>query len=205
VLARPHFVHLGRIADRLDLEALIAKVADQQIPQTDVVIDDEKAVMSVVHWAKDKRTFAAGMRAMVTSFFSGEGGNKLLQSLQKSRALTWRSDATIRSLKRRRLQMLVRRRILHLMFTLAASIGFAGAVHAQLPPDQRRQMRQEMREQWQQAPPEDRQRLRDERRERWQQMPQEDRQRMRDEMRGRRDEFGGQGMRYGGGFRGGRP
>lgn len=91
------------------------------------------------------------------------------------------------------------------MFTLAALIGFAGAVHAQLPPDQRRQMRQEMREQWQQLPPEDRQRLREERRERWQQMPQEDRQRLRDEMRGRRDEFGGQGMRHGGGFRGGRP
>ena len=101
--------------------------------------------------------------------------------------------------------MLVRRRMLHLLFALAASIGFAGAVHAQLPPDQRRQMRQEMREQWQQLPPEDRQRLREERRERWQQMPQEDRQRMRDEMRGRRDEFGGQGMRHGGGFRGGRP
>jgi hypothetical protein len=80
---------------------------------------------------------------------------------------------------------------------------------AQLPPDQRRLMRQEMREHWQQMPPEDRQRLRDERRQRWQQMPPEDRQRLREEMRGRRDDFGGgygPGPRGpGGGYRGGRP
>jgi predicted phage gp36 major capsid-like protein len=96
-------------------------------------------------------------------------------------------------------------RFVRVMFVLMAFFVGAGQVQAQLPPDQRRQMRQEMREQWQQMPQEDRQRFRDERRERWQQMPQEDRQRMRDEMRGRRDEGGGQGMRQGGGFRGGRP
>jgi predicted phage gp36 major capsid-like protein len=96
-------------------------------------------------------------------------------------------------------------KLVRVVFVLTAFFVGAGQVQAQLPPEQRRQMRQEMREQWQQMPQEDRQRFRDERRERWQQMPQEDRQRMRDEMRGRRDEGGGQGGRQGGGFRGGRP
>jgi hypothetical protein len=100
-------------------------------------------------------------------------------------------------------------------------VGAVPLVVAQLPPDQRRQMRQEMREHWQQIqPPEDRLRLRDERRERWQQMPPQDRQRwqqmspeerqrLREEMRGRRDGAGsgyGPGPRGpGGGYRGGRP
>jgi len=79
--------------------------------------------------------------------------------------------------------MFVWRRMVRLLLVLTAWLAAAGAVHAQMPPDQRRQMRQEMREQWRQTPQEDRQRMRDEPRERWQ-MPQEDRQRMRDEMRG---------------------
>lgn len=52
-----------------------------------------------------------------------------------------------------------------------------------MEPEQRRMMRDEMREHWRQMPPEDRQRLREDRRERWQQMPPEDRQRLREEMR----------------------
>ncbi len=79
-------------------------------------------------------------------------------------------------------------------------------LRVQLPPDQRRQMRQEMRDQWLRNPQDDRARWRDDRQGRWQQMPQEDRQRMRDEMRGRRDDFGGQGRGReggGGGQRGG--
>ncbi len=79
--------------------------------------------------------------------------------------------------------MFVWRRMARLLLVLTAFSAAAGVVHAQMPPDQRRQMRQEMREQWRQAPQEDRQRMRDERRGQWQ-MPQEDRQRMRDEMRG---------------------
>ena len=79
--------------------------------------------------------------------------------------------------------MLIWRRIVRLLLVLTAWSVVAGLAHAQIPPDQRRQMRQEMREQWRQAPQEDRQRMRDERRGQWQ-MPQEDRQRMRDEMRG---------------------
>lgn len=80
-------------------------------------------------------------------------------------------------------KMFVRRKVVHLLLVLTAFSAAAGVVHAQMPPDQRRQMRQEMRDQWRQAPQDDRQRMRDERRGQWQ-MPQEDRQRMRDEMRG---------------------
>ena len=54
-----------------------------------------------------------------------------------------------------------------------------------VPPDQRQQMRQQMREHWQQMPPERREERRHEARERWQQMPQEERQRIREEMRER--------------------
>jgi predicted phage gp36 major capsid-like protein len=70
-----------------------------------------------------------------------------------------------------------------LLLVLTTWSVVAGAVHAQMPPEERRQMRQEMREQWRQMPQEDRQRMRDEHRGQWQ-MPPEDRQRMRDEMRG---------------------
>ena len=54
-----------------------------------------------------------------------------------------------------------------------------------VPPDQREQMRQQMREHWQQMPPEQREERRQAARERWQQMPQEERQRIREEMRER--------------------
>ena len=75
------------------------------------------------------------------------------------------------------------RRMVRLLLVLTAWSVVAAMAHAQMPPDQRRQMRQEMRDQWRQTPQGDRQRMRDERRGQWQ-MPQEDRQRMRDEMRG---------------------
>jgi len=86
---------------------------------------------------------------------------------------------------------------LRLLLVLAALSGLAGRAQAQLAPDERRQMRQEMRQHWQQLPPEDRQRLRQEhqeRRENFQQMPAEDRSRLRDELRGRRD--GGEGPNF---------
>ena len=68
-----------------------------------------------------------------------------------------------------------------------------------LPPEQRRQMRQQMREYWQQLPPEERR----ERRESFRQMPPEDRSRMRDELRERRNAWDGGGHEHhGGGFRG---
>ena len=93
--------------------------------------------------------------------------------------------------------MFVWRKMAHLLLVLIAFSAGTASVHAQMPPDQRRQMRQEMREQWRQMPQEDRQRMRDEHRGQWQ-MPQEDRQRMRDEMRGH------SASPPGGGGRGGR-
>lgn len=75
-----------------------------------------------------------------------------------------------------------------------------------LPPEQRQQMREQMREHWQQLPSEERQaqreRFREERRERreaHQLLPPEDRSRMRDELRGWRNGEGerGFGRRHG--------
>lgn len=70
-----------------------------------------------------------------------------------------------------------------------------------LPPEQRQQMRQQMREHWQQMPPEQRDARRQEFRERWQQMPSDERQRLREEMREQRgggydDRRGGRGYRW---------
>lgn len=84
------------------------------------------------------------------------------------------------------------------IFLLAlALLGQAGAAMAQydpMPLDQRREMRRQMREHWQQMPDDQRgayrERFREERMERRDnraQMPPEDRQRMREEMRSRRD------------------
>ena len=75
-----------------------------------------------------------------------------------------------------------------------------------MPPDQRREMRQQMRDHWQQLPQDERQAFREQRRERretYQQMPQEDRSRMRDELRGRRDGWDGGGRgQHGDGYGG---
>ena len=95
--------------------------------------------------------------------------------------------------------------LLRFFLVLAASVGLAGQAQAQLPPDERRQLRQEMRDHWQQLPPEERQRFRQERqdgRESFQQMPAEDRSRLRDELRGQRDgRWAGPGGEYRGGGR----
>ncbi len=87
-----------------------------------------------------------------------------------------------------------------LLFSLLLALNLVGSVGSvawaqggwrDLPPDERRQMRQQMRDHWQQMPPEQRQLIREERRERrerheaFQQMPPEDRYRLREEMRGR--------------------
>lgn len=66
-----------------------------------------------------------------------------------------------------------------------AEPGLLLAQWSSLPPEQRQQMRQQMREHWQQMPPEQRDERRQEFRERWQQVPSEERQRIREEMRER--------------------
>lgn len=80
------------------------------------------------------------------------------------------------------------KRRLVLSLLLLSLYGAAGASWAQgywrdLPPEERRQMRQQMREHWQQ----DREVRRDEGRQRWQDVPPEDRRRMREEIREQRD------------------
>ena len=79
------------------------------------------------------------------------------------------------------------KRRLVLSLLLLSLLGSAGGVWAQgnwreLPPDERRQMRQQMREHWQQ----DREIRRDEAAPRWRDVPPEDRRRLRDEMREQR-------------------
>lgn len=72
------------------------------------------------------------------------------------------------------------------------------AVYAQwtgLPPEQRQQMRQQMRQHWQQMPPEQREIRRQEYRDRWQQVPWDERQRIREEIREQRGGYGGRGHR----------
>lgn len=116
--------------------------------------------------------------------------------------------------------MIFWRKTLQLVLLCGAWIGLGGAAHAavagdavmqlaqagpqfgQLPPEQRRQLRQQMREHWQQMPQDERQEQRphfhaerQERREGFQAMPAEDRNRMRQELRGRREGWddGGRG------------
>ena len=77
-----------------------------------------------------------------------------------------------------------------LLLVLLAGLAAAGGASAQphwrdLPPDERRQMRQQMREHWQQ----EREFRRDDDRPRWHQMEPEDRRRLRDEMRERRGQW----------------
>ncbi len=92
-----------------------------------------------------------------------------------------------------KVSMFSRLDLLRGLLALAVFAALAGNASAQLGPGERRQIRQEMREHWQQTPQEDRQRFRQEREERrdgFQQMPPEDRSRLRDELRGQRDAGG---------------
>ncbi|MBP5987181.1 MAG: hypothetical protein KA538_08335 [Azonexus sp.] len=79
------------------------------------------------------------------------------------------------------------KRRLAIVLLFLSLLGSAGGAWAQaywrdLPPDERRQLRQQMREHWQQ----EREIRRDEGAPRWRDVPQEDRRRLRDEMREQR-------------------
>lgn len=81
----------------------------------------------------------------------------------------------------------MKRRLLLSLLLLLSLSGSVGSVWAQarwrdLPPDERRQMRQQMREHWQQ----EREIRRDDGPRRWNEVPPEDRRRMREEMREQR-------------------
>ena len=77
-----------------------------------------------------------------------------------------------------------RRIALFLLLSLLAPVGGAWAqgYWRDLPPDERRQLRQQMREHWQQ----ERELRRDEGAPRWRDVPLEDRRRLRDDMREQR-------------------
>lgn len=89
--------------------------------------------------------------------------------------------------------------VLRQLIALAMLAVLTGNAQAQLAPDDRRQLRREMREHWQQLPPDERQRYRQERQERrdhFQQMPAEDRNRLREELRGRREAGDGRNFEH---------
>ena len=75
MLAGAQFVHLLAVGCRLDLEALFAEVAGEQIAQAGVVIDDQNVVVLFVHASKDKGLSARATRQMVTSFVPARPGN----------------------------------------------------------------------------------------------------------------------------------
>lgn len=90
----------------------------------------------------------------------------------------------------------MKRRLAPALVLLFCLFGMAGNTWAEsarrdLPPDERRQMRQQMRQHWQQ----DREVRREEGGRRWQEVPPEDRRRlredMREELREQRDSQGG--------------
>lgn len=95
----------------------------------------------------------------------------------------------------------MKRRLVPAIVLLLSLLGSTGSVWAQaswrdLPPEERREMRQQMREHWQR----DRQFRREDGGRRWQDVPPEDRRRLRDDMRqqGRdKDNHEGRGGRGG--------
>ena len=89
-----------------------------------------------------------------------------------------------------------------LLLSLLGSVGgaWAQAHWRDLPPEERRHMRQQMREHWQQ----ERELRREEAPPRWRDLPMEDRRRLRDEMREQRGLPEHHDFRGGGGRGGGR-
>jgi hypothetical protein len=142
---------------------------------------------------------------MVTRIKFGRAGNSLLQSHGRAQPSRGRKRAELQHpANPAKLESLMsfRRNSSSLCFLLLTNFGWATGVQAEplscsgcfelaqldpLPPEQRRQMRQQMREHWLQLPPEERR----ERREAFQQMAPEDRLRVREELRGHREQWEG--------------
>ena len=72
---------------------------------------------------------------------------------------------------------------------------------ASLSPEERQQMRSQIRDHWRNMPPEERQKRREEMHERWQQMSPEERQQIRETIRERRGDDGPPAGGYGPGHR----
>lgn len=93
----------------------------------------------------------------------------------------------------------MKRRHLPFLLLLLVSGAYAQGYWRDVPPEDRREMRQQMREYWRQ----EREIRRDDGTPRWREMPVEDRQRLRDEIRDTRG-WGDQPGNRGAGGRGGR-
>ncbi len=121
---------------------------------------------------------------MVTSFCTARPGNIFLH-LGRLAVLAWGDNGAVLSSARYNSYM---KRLFASSLLFLSLLGPVGGVSAQqgywrdLPPDERRQMRQQMREHWQQ----EREIRRDEPPPRWRDIPPEDRRRLRDDMREQR-------------------
>ncbi len=119
---------------------------------------------------------------MVTSFCMGRRGNIFLH-LELLAAACWTDNDAVQNTD----FTFAMKRIAACSLLLLSLLGSVGGVWAQtswrdLPPEERRQMRQQMREHWQQ----EREIRRDEPPLRWRDIPMEDRRRLRDDMREQR-------------------
>lgn len=81
------------------------------------------------------------------------------------------------------------RLLLILLLALPAGQVVAGNRHGDLPPDDRRELRRQMREHWLQENVDRRYQANDNQPVRWRELPPEERQRLRDEMRRQHDSY----------------
>lgn len=121
------------------------------------------------------------LRRIVRIFYRKLEGNIFLHLARQGKS--WPIDNDCHHHSPRCARLMKPRLVLSIL--LLSLSGLAGNTLAQgywgdLPPEERRQMRQQMREHWQQ---DDRASRRDEGRHRWQEVPAEDRRRLREEMR----------------------
>ena len=137
-------------------------------------------------------------RQMVTSFVPVRPGNIFLHFKSLAVASPTDNDAVHNADLLSAMKRLAACSLLLLSLLGSAGGAWAQAYWRDLPPDQRREMRQQMREHWQQE--------RDIRREegppRWRDIPPEDRRRLRDDMREQRGLQEHHEFRGGGGGRG---
>ena len=192
VLAAAQFVHLLAVGDGANFETLFAEIADQQVAQAGIVIDDENVLaLLFVHVLKDNHGFVNTSRQIVTAFCRPERGNILLH-LSPLACGVWMDNYLHVTLVSPNMKLRIALSLL-LASLLGSSMAWGQGYWRDLPPDERRQMRQQMREHWQQ---EREMRREDNAPARWRDLPPEDRQRMREEMRerhggpDRRDNFG---------------
>ena len=134
MLAGPRPVHLRGIGDALDGEALFAEVAVQQVAQAAVVVDDEDAVLSLVHGMKGRPATAGGMVRMVTSFCRSDRRNKLLQSGCRQRAVAPPGRCTMAAMMEEEVSIMRVARPLVALLVAATLLAAGSVAQRRVPP-----------------------------------------------------------------------